>query len=82
MEQYGCSEKEACVELHKQVVDAWKDINEACLYPIDVPMRILMRVVNLSRVINVLYLDEDGYTNGSGRTKLLIESLLVNSIPC
>ncbi|XP_022932164.1 (+)-gamma-cadinene synthase-like [Cucurbita moschata] len=82
MEQYGCSEEEACVELHKQVVDAWKDINEACLYPIDVPMRILMRVVNLSRVINVLYLDEDGYTNGSGRTKLLIESLLVNSIPC
>ncbi|KAG6577414.1 hypothetical protein SDJN03_24988, partial [Cucurbita argyrosperma subsp. sororia] len=43
IEQYGCSEEEACVELHKQVVDAWKDVNEACLHPITVPMPILMR---------------------------------------
>ncbi|XP_022985195.1 (+)-gamma-cadinene synthase-like [Cucurbita maxima] len=82
MEQYGCSENEACIELHKQVVDAWKDINEACLHPIDVPMPILMRIVNVSRVINLLYTDEDGYTNANGRTKFLIESLLVNPMPC
>ncbi|KAG6577413.1 hypothetical protein SDJN03_24987, partial [Cucurbita argyrosperma subsp. sororia] len=81
MEQYGCLENEACVELHKQVVDVWKDINEACLHPIDVPMSILMRVVNVSRVMNLLYLDEDGYTNANDRTKCLIESLLVNPMP-
>ncbi|KAG6577412.1 hypothetical protein SDJN03_24986, partial [Cucurbita argyrosperma subsp. sororia] len=82
MEEYGCSEEEACVEFHKQVVDAWKDINEACLHPLDVPMPILMRIVNVSRVINLLYMDEDGYTNANGRTKFLIESLLVNPMPC
>ena len=81
MEQYSCSEEEASVELHKQVDDAWKDINEACLHPIDVPMPILMRVVNVSRVMKVLYFDEDGYTNANGRTKFLIKSLLVNPIP-
>ncbi|CAK9321897.1 unnamed protein product [Citrullus colocynthis] len=81
MEQYGCSEEEACVELHKQVVDAWKDTNEACLHPIAVPMPILMRVVNFSRVMNLLYLDEDGYTNARSETKSLIKSLLVDLIP-
>ena len=82
IEQYGCSEEEACVELHKQVVDAWKDVNEACLHPIAVPMPILMRTVNFSRVMNVIYSDEDGYTNSNGKTKFIIESLLVNSVPC
>lgn len=81
MEQYGCSEEEACVELHKQVVDAWKDTNEACLHPIAVPMPILMRVVNFSRVMNLLYLDEDGYTNARSETKSLIKSLLVHPMP-
>ncbi|KAG6577411.1 hypothetical protein SDJN03_24985, partial [Cucurbita argyrosperma subsp. sororia] len=55
MEQYSCSEEEASVELHKQVDDAWKDINEACLHPIDVPMPILMRVVNVFRVMKVFF---------------------------
>ncbi|XP_022929226.1 (+)-gamma-cadinene synthase-like isoform X3 [Cucurbita moschata] len=82
MEEYECSEEEVCVEFQKQVVDAWKDINEACLHPLDVPMPILMRIVNVSRVINLLYTDEDGYTNANGRTKFLIESLLVNPMPC
>ena len=62
----------------KQVVDARKEINEACLHPIPVPMPILMCTVNLSKVIN----HEDGYTNANDRAKLLIESRFVNPIPC
>ena len=42
---------------------------------------ILMRVVNVSRVMEVLYFDEDGHTNANGRAKFLIESLLVNPMP-
>ncbi|XP_022142732.1 (+)-gamma-cadinene synthase-like [Momordica charantia] len=80
MEQYGCSEEEACVEFNKQVAEAWKDINEACLHPTTVPMIFLMRVLNLSRVMALLYVDEDGYTNSKGRTKFLIESLLVDPV--
>lgn len=80
MEQYGCSEEEACVELHKQMVDAWKDVNEACLHPIAVPMPILMRAINFSRFMNVVYSDEDGYTHSKGKTKFIIESLLMNPV--
>lgn len=82
MEQYDCSEEEACVELHKEVVDAWKDTNEAFYRPFNVPLPVLMRVLNFSRVMNLLYLDEDGYTNAKSRTKFLIKSLLVDPLPC
>lgn len=80
MEKYGCSEEDACVEFQKQVVDAWKKINEACLHPTTVPMPFLLCILNLSRVMTQLYVDEDGYTNAKGRTKFLIESLLVDPV--
>ncbi|KAL0549935.1 hypothetical protein IC582_014430 [Cucumis melo] len=82
MKQYDCSEEEACIELHKEVVDAWKDTNEAFYRPFNVPVPVLMRVLNFSRVINLLYLDEDGYTNAKSGTKFLIKSLLVDPLPC
>ncbi|PON67638.1 Squalene/phytoene synthase [Trema orientale] len=69
MKQHGVSEQEACDQLNKQVVDAWKDINEECLEPRDVPMPVLMRVVNLARVIDAVYKDGDGYTHAGGIMK-------------
>ncbi|KAF3455997.1 hypothetical protein FNV43_RR00640 [Rhamnella rubrinervis] len=54
MNKHGVSEEEACDELRKQVVDAWKDISEECVEPRDVPMALLMRPVNLARVMGVL----------------------------
>ncbi|RVW14958.1 (-)-germacrene D synthase [Vitis vinifera] len=53
MKQHGASEQETHNEFNKQVRDAWKDINEECLIPTAVPMPILMRVLNLARVIDV-----------------------------
>ncbi|KAI8007828.1 (-)-germacrene D synthase [Camellia lanceoleosa] len=69
MKQYGASEEEVLVELRKGVTNAWKDINQECLRPTAVPMPLLLRVVNLARVINVLYKDEDGYTHSGAKHK-------------
>ena len=62
MKQYKATEEEAIEDLWKQVISAWKDINEECLSPISVPMPLQMRVWNLTSVIDVVYKYEDGYT--------------------
>ncbi|XP_040987076.1 (-)-germacrene D synthase-like [Juglans microcarpa x Juglans regia] len=81
MTQYGVIEEEAVRELRKQVTDAWKDINKECLYPTEVPMPILMRVLNLARVIDVVYKDEDGYTHAGIVLKDFVASLMVDPLP-
>ncbi|KAJ9676257.1 hypothetical protein PVL29_024992 [Vitis rotundifolia] len=62
MKQYGVSEEQVYSEFHKQVENAWMDINQECLKPTAVPMPLLTRVVNLSRVMDVIYKEGDGYT--------------------
>ncbi|XP_060671921.1 (-)-germacrene D synthase-like isoform X3 [Ziziphus jujuba] len=80
MKQFGATEEEAVNEFRKQVSDAWKDINEECLYPTSVPMPLLVRIVNLARVIDVVYKDEDGYTHASIVLKELVASMLINPV--
>ena len=80
MNQYGASKEEALDEFQKQVKHAWKDINKECLSPTEVPMPLLERVVNLARVINLLYEDEDGYTHSSTKVKEFITSMLVDPV--
>uniref|UniRef100_A0A2N9IH01 Terpene synthase metal-binding domain-containing protein n=1 Tax=Fagus sylvatica TaxID=28930 RepID=A0A2N9IH01_FAGSY len=63
MKQHGVSEQVVHDELKRQVDDAWKDINEECMRPTVVPMPLLMRVLNLARVIDVIYKESDGYTH-------------------
>ncbi|GFS29275.1 terpenoid cyclases/Protein prenyltransferases superfamily protein [Actinidia rufa] len=81
MKQHGAIEEEAIVELYDQVTNAWKDMNAECLYSTKVPMPLLVRVLNLARVINVLYKDEDSYTHSGTRTKNFITSVLIDSVP-
>ncbi|KAK8464199.1 hypothetical protein PHAVU_011G144200 [Phaseolus vulgaris] len=80
MKQHKVSRKCAIEELQKLVENAWKDINDACLIPTQVPMTFLMRAVNYACVIDVLYKDEDNYTNAGGIMKDHIESLLVKKM--
>ncbi|RDY09558.1 (-)-germacrene D synthase, partial [Mucuna pruriens] len=80
MKQHKTSRQYAIEELCKMVENAWKDINEACLIPTQVPMTFLIRVINFTRVIDVLYKDEDNYTNAGGILKDHIEALLVNKM--
>ncbi|KAG6689496.1 hypothetical protein I3842_11G178300 [Carya illinoinensis] len=81
MTQHGVIEEEAVHELRKQLTNAWKDINKVCLYPTKVPMPILMRVLNLARVIDVMYKDEDGYTHARIVLKDFVASSMVDHVP-
>ncbi|TXG46287.1 hypothetical protein EZV62_028215 [Acer yangbiense] len=81
MNQHGATEEETCNEFRKQVRSAWKDINEECLLPTVVPMPLLTRVLNLARVIDVVYKDEDGYTHAGVILKDFVASLLINPVP-
>ncbi|KAL7233712.1 hypothetical protein ACSBR1_017346 [Camellia fascicularis] len=81
MKQYGASEEEVLVEFQKRVTNTWKDINQECLCPTAAPMPLLLRVVNLARVINVLYKDEDGYTHSGTKLKAFVTLVLSDSMP-
>ncbi|MED6120569.1 hypothetical protein PIB30_022086 [Stylosanthes scabra] len=80
MREYNISKAEAFRELQKNVRDAWKDINEECLKPTKVPMPFIMRALNISRFVDVMYKDEDCYTHAEGKMKKCIETLLVNPV--
>ncbi|KEH30760.1 putative lyase [Medicago truncatula] len=81
MNEHGVSREDAVNELSRQVTNAWKDTNEELLDPTEVPKPLLIRVLNLSRVIDVLYKDGDCYTNSQGSTKNDIISILLNPCP-
>ncbi|KAA8526918.1 hypothetical protein F0562_008853 [Nyssa sinensis] len=80
MKQYDVSEQQAHDEFQKQVADAWKDINGDCLRPTNMPIRLLTRVINLARVIDVIYKGEDGYTHVGTEMKKRIASLLLDLV--
>ncbi|KAL6205614.1 hypothetical protein ACLB2K_022871 [Fragaria x ananassa] len=63
MKQYGVSKEEAIEVLDKQIVDSWKEINEDLLRPTAVPMYVLLRVMNFSRDVDLVYKGEDGFTH-------------------
>ncbi|KAK6157136.1 hypothetical protein DH2020_011384 [Rehmannia glutinosa] len=80
MNHYGASEMEAFAEFQEQVKKAWKDINQECLQKTTVSFPILMNVVNLARAINLLYMDEDGYTNPKAKVKDYIKCVLIEPV--
>ncbi|KAF2285852.1 hypothetical protein GH714_008426 [Hevea brasiliensis] len=63
MKEHGVSEEVVLKLFRKQIANAWKDINEECLKPTPAPMPLLERVLNLARCIDIIYKDDDGYTN-------------------
>ena len=81
MKQYEASKQEAYDEFRKKIVNAWKDINEECLEPTRVPMPLLVRVLNFTRVMDVLYKEKDEYTHVGELMKNLIASILINPVP-
>ncbi|XP_022144020.1 (-)-germacrene D synthase-like [Momordica charantia] len=81
MTQYGVTEKEAVEELEQQITDAWKDIIEDYVQSPHVPNTILTRVINVARVLDLFYKDQDGFTFSNGEIKLFITSLLIDRMP-
>jgi (-)-germacrene D synthase len=80
MKQYEISREAAVQEGQRRIVDAWKDINEECLRPSEVPMPFLTRILNLSRFMDVVYKDKDNFTNTEGEMKTFIKALLVDPV--
>ncbi|KAL4619514.1 hypothetical protein ACB092_06G084500 [Castanea dentata] len=81
MKQHGVSKEEVHNEFQKQIENAWKDINQGCLRPTQVPMPLLTRVLNFSQVMDLLYKDEDAYTHIGEVLIQGVTSLLVDLVP-
>ncbi|XP_062023570.1 (-)-alpha-pinene synthase-like isoform X2 [Rosa rugosa] len=81
MKQYGVSEQETIDVFNKKIVESWKDINEEFLKPTTVPMQVLMRVLNLTRVADLLYKGEDGFTRVGKMTKDSVAAVIIDSVP-
>nr|AAG41892.1 sesquiterpene synthase 2 [Solanum habrochaites] len=80
MKDYGASKQEAYAKFKKDVTNAWKDINKEFFRPTEVPMFVLERALNFTRVIDTLYQEEDEYTNAKGKLKNMIHSILIESV--
>ncbi|CAN4115215.1 unnamed protein product [Withania somnifera] len=81
MEEHNLSLEEASEKLSEIAENAWKDLNKECIKPTSMPSEILMRVVNLTRLIDVVYKNnQDGYSDPKNNVKSVIEALLVNPI--
>ncbi|KAD7478282.1 hypothetical protein E3N88_01418 [Mikania micrantha] len=64
MKQRDATEEEKVYGLlNKEVEDTWKDLNKESLICKDVPMRLKMSVINLTRIIDTLYKYEDTFTH-------------------
>ncbi|KAJ4945394.1 hypothetical protein NE237_022048 [Protea cynaroides] len=80
MKEYNVTEEEACDEFNKRIENAWKDLNQGCIKPTAVPMPFLMRIVNLVRMMDVIYKHEDGYTNALSVLKEYITLLFIDPL--
>ncbi|KAI6680423.1 hypothetical protein NL676_034304 [Syzygium grande] len=82
MKQYGVTEEEAKEELRKQVADAWKDINEGLCRSTVLPGQLLVRILNFTRSMHMVYKDEtDLYTHAGSKLKEHVTSLYVDPLP-
>ncbi|KAK4380421.1 hypothetical protein RND71_002283 [Anisodus tanguticus] len=80
MQENNLSVEEASAELSEMVENAWKDLNKECIKLTSVPTEILMCVVNLTRLIDVVYKNnQDGYNNPKNNVKSVIEALHLSS---
>ncbi|XP_077246034.1 (-)-germacrene D synthase-like [Tasmannia lanceolata] len=80
VKEHGASEQQVCDKFEEMILIAWKDINQACIEQ-PVSLTLLMRLVNLTRVMEELYKYDDGYTFPGGATKERITLLFVDPIP-
>ncbi|KAL0443446.1 UNVERIFIED_CONTAM: Germacrene-D synthase [Sesamum latifolium] len=80
MNENGASKKEASAELEKQVMKAWKNMNQECLRPtIPASMPVVTRVLNFTCIAHLFYVDDE-YTKSKGNIKDIIHNVLVDAI--
>ncbi|MFS8022144.1 putative lyase [Helianthus anomalus] len=81
MKTFGVSENVAVEAIKNIVENGWKDLNEGCLKPREVPMEILAGFVNLTRTVDVFYKYNDGLTFPENMFKEYITLLFCVSVP-
>nr|J7LMP2.1 RecName: Full=Bicyclogermacrene synthase; AltName: Full=Terpene synthase 5; Short=LdTPS5 [Phyla dulcis]AFR23369.1 bicyclogermacrene synthase [Phyla dulcis] len=74
------SREDAVYELNSRVESTWKDLNEGFLKPTKFPSPLLYRVLNYSRVIEVMYTKGDWYTNVGPEMQDYIRQLLIDPV--
>ncbi|XP_058072948.1 beta-cubebene synthase-like isoform X2 [Magnolia sinica] len=80
MKEHGTTYTDTCKMFREDAAGAWKDVNMECIEPIPVPREVIMRPLNLVRVIELLYQHRDSYTNSAEETKERITMVLVDPI--
>ncbi|KAK4714183.1 hypothetical protein R3W88_020090 [Solanum pinnatisectum] len=78
--EHGATKEEAYMEIRKIIENNWKDLNRGCLKPTTVPRVLLMPVLNLTRVAEFFYKDEDAYTFSKNNLKDVISMVLIHPI--
>ncbi|WZZ51154.1 hypothetical protein YC2023_051261 [Brassica napus] len=80
MKQF-CVSKEQAVQVIANIVStAWKDLNRELMRPHSFCFPFLIRILNLSRVIDVFYRYTDAYTNPKFLKEHIV-SLIIENIP-
>ena len=80
MNEHDATKEEAYMEIRKIIENNWKDLNRGCLKPTTVPTVLLMPVLNLTRVAEFFYKDEDAYTFSKNNLKDVISMVLIDPI--
>ncbi|CAL1385351.1 unnamed protein product [Linum trigynum] len=63
MEKHKVAEEVVVRLFEERIKNAWKDLNKECLRPTEVAAPLMDRILNLTRAIDVIYKDHDGYTD-------------------
>ncbi|XP_049346022.1 sesquiterpene synthase 15b-like [Solanum verrucosum] len=80
MNDYDATKEEAYMEIRKIIENNWKDLNQRCLKSTTVSRVLLMPLLNLARVSEFFYKDEDAYTFSKNNLKDVISMVLVDPI--
>ncbi|GAB2227624.1 hypothetical protein Droror1_Dr00009450 [Drosera rotundifolia] len=78
--QYGISVQQTHQIFNMFVQDAWKDINEAHMRPAPASRSVLNVALNLSRFMDEIYKDKDGYDDSNGKLKDYVTELLIDPV--
>nr|AAX40666.1 sesquiterpene synthase [Fabiana imbricata] len=80
MNDYGVTKEEAYTKMRKIIENKWKNVNRGCLKPLAVARVLPMAMLNLSRVAEFFYKDEDAYTVSKNNLRDIISMVLVDPI--
>ncbi|KAG5625888.1 hypothetical protein H5410_011106 [Solanum commersonii] len=74
---WGINVTEVAMEKFQEMAEtAWKDVNEGILRPTPVSTKILTRILNLARIIDVTYKhNQDGYTHPEKVAEKYVEEI-------